>query len=639
MNNKLVLVFALFSIFVIDAIAQDQPNKKLKVKKGYQVILRDTAFVAKRDTTITLTPRQAKTVRIRRNPSDIATMFYDSLEHRASGGRVSKDIFAMVVKKKGNKERLVNATIVSESVFKPFEGTKIGSVVIKVVDVLEGSVIDTLQKATTKIGIFVNKVHKDTRINIIRQNLLFKAGDTIDAYRMADNERLLRLFKPLRDARIYLNRDKKNKNVVHVVVVVQDVASVGFTGARNTWQDFRLDVFHVNLAGTGSRLQLSYFRNENYEPHNGYEVILQHPNLWGTFLQGQVQYADNFIHKRAGFSVGRDFFTPEVKYAGGVGYYHARENFYVEEYDTLDLPHTENNFEAWAGRSFEIRKRTNLIFSALVNSRKFYETSFVSSDSNVFFHDRTMVLGSVALAKRNYFKSLRIRGFGRTEDIPVGESVALIAGPEKNEFGDRFFVQGNVTVARYFPKVGYLNASASLGTFLRKGTSQDGVFSLSATAFSDLIRLKRTQMRQFVFFGLTQGLNRIIDRTLELEGRWRDDVGHKPIGNRRVNIGLETDYFMPWYFYGFQFTLFYRGDIYLLARNSNLVDTRSLFYSVRAGVRSLNENLVLPAFSIDLTFYGKNENFPAAWQFRFTTTLPDLFITNLSFKPQTAPFD
>jgi len=577
-------------------------------------------------------------VKVRKNPSAIAAMFYDSLEQRASGGKTTKDVFDMVVKKKGNKERLVNSIIVSENVFKPYAGLTIKSISIKTVDVLEGSVIDTVQKATTRVGIFVNRVHRDTRTRLIQQNLLIGAGDRVDPYRLADNERILRQFRPLRDARIYLSRDPKTKDAVHVVVVVQDVASIGFSGARRSWQDFRFDVYHVNLGGTGTLARISYFRNAYYDPHNGWEIMLGHPNLFGTFIKGEVLYANNFIHERAGFALSRDYFTPEIKYGGGVSLYQSDEKFYIDGYDTLHIPYHETAFELWGGRSFEVRNRVNLIANALINPRRFSRYSFVSADSNVFLQERTLVAGNVWLVKRNFLKSLRIRGFGRTEDIPVGAGVGLMYGREFNEFVSRDYYQVEAIAAKYFPRVGYINVIAGGGTFVKNGKAEDGLIALNATAFSDLIRLRRTQMRNFIFFEMTRGFNRILDRSLILTGKWRDQSGNIPIGNRRLSVGLETDYFMPWYFYGFQFTLYYRGDIYLLSED-DLIDRRSLFYSVKAGVRTLNENLVLPSFSIELGYYGRNAPFPAAWQVRFITQIPDLFPVFASFKPRVKSFD
>jgi len=618
--------------------AADKRTKVIKVYKGEEVLLGDTSFVAAHDTTIRITPREARYVRVRKNRSAIATMFYDTLEQRAANGRVTKDIFGAVVKTRGSKERLVNSIIISENVFKPYDGLKVKSIVIKTIDVLEGSVIDTLERATTKVGIFVNKVHRDTRARIVERNLLIHVGESVDPYRFADNERVLRQFRPLRDARIYLQRDRKHKDEVHVIVAVQDVASLGFTGFRRSAHDYRFDAFHVNLGGTGTFLGLSYFHNAYYKPNDGWSATVANPNLFGTFIKGEVHYADNFIHKSGGAALSRDYFTPEIKYGGGLSYNKSDENFYIDGYDTLRLRYHETSFELWGGRSFQLRPRVNLIVNALVNPRNFESEHFVSSDSNVFMIDRTLVAGNIWLVKRNYLKSLRIRGFGRTEDIPVGAGIGLMYGKEFNDFSNRDYFQLEAIASKYFPRIGYINVLAAGGTFIREGKAENGLLTLNATAFSDLIRLRRTQMRNFLFFELMRGYNRVTERSLMITGKWRDANGNIPIGNRRLSIGAESDYFMPWYFYGFQFTLYGRFDLYLLSMDE-LIDRNSLFYSVKAGIRTLNENLVLPSFSIELGYFGKNAPlFPAAWQIRFITQLPDLFQAFATFKPEVRPF-
>ena len=612
--------------------------RKYRVKRGQLVVLRKSSFVAKRDTTITVEARDVRFVRIQKNPSAIAAMFYDSLAQRASSGKVTKDVFDMVVRKRGSKERLVNSIIVSEDIFKPFEGFIINSVSVKTIDVLEGSVIDTLQKATTKLGVFVNRVHRDTKVRLVQRYILFSAGEKVDPYKLADNERVLRQFRPLRDARIYLSKSRKDRNAVDIVVAVQDVASFGFSGMRRSWQDFRFDIFNVNIRGTGAFAGISYFRNEYYTPTNGWEFNLAHPNLFGSFVKGGITYANNFIHERIGIAFSRDYFTPEIKVGGGLSYYQTAEHFYIDGYDTLRTPYNETSFEIWGGRSFQIRKRTNIIVNALLNPRSFYNRPFVSEDSNIFLHDRTLIAGNIWLVKRNYLKSLRVRGFGRTEDIPIGAGAGLMYGRELNEFGNRDYFQIEFTAGKYFNRIGYVNAAIAGGSFFRSGRGEDGQLSFNATGFSDLIRLRRTQLRNFLFFEATYGFNRQLDRSLILAGKWRDESGNIPIGTRRVSVGAEADYFMPWYVYGFQFTVYCRGDVYFLTMDDLLSDS-SVFYSLKGGVRTLNENLVLPSFSIELGYYGKSSDFPAAWQIRFLTNLPDLFPGLNSFKPQVKTFD
>ena len=249
------------------------------------------------------------------------------------------------------------------------------------------------------------------------------------------------------------------------------------------------------------------------------------------------------------------------------------------------------------------------------------------------------MLGSVSLTKRNFLKSLRIRGFGKTEDIPSGGSLSAIVGKEFNQFTDRFYFELDGTFGRYLPSIGYINCGIAAGSFFKNGIGEDGLVAVNSTYFSDLIKVNKMQVRQFIFFTYTRGFNRVLDQTISLKGKWKSDEDLHPLGNKRITLGFETVYFMPWYTYGFQFALFHRFDLNLISTDSgNLLGKKSLFPSLRAGVRIVNENLVLPTFSIDLAYFGNNLYYNSGWEVKISTTLPNLFGTSQIFKPQVSGF-
>jgi hypothetical protein len=162
---------------------------------------------------------------------------------------------------------------------------------------------------------------------------------------------------------------------------------------------------------------------------------------------------------------------------------------------------------------------------------------------------------------------------------------------------------------------------------------------LDMTYFSDLVRTRRSQVRQFVFFTYTAGLNRQVDKTIELEGKWSDENGVNPLGDERLTLGFETVYFMPWFLYGFQFAAYHRIDLSLLTYEGKLFSQDSFFPALKAGVRFFNDYLVLPSFSMELGYYGRNDRYSSKWEFRIATTLPDLFGTNQVFKPRVRVFE
>lgn len=639
MKKEILLILIFLLLSAMHASAQADPVRRIKIRKGLWVILRDTSFITRRDTIFILSPDERANIRIRENPYVKSSNFYDSLSISAYKFKFTREIFDLVVKKRGRKETLVHAVVKSEEVFMPYAGYTISTIVFKKVDMLEGSVIDTLQKADTKFGKFVNKVHTDTRTKIISNNLLFNVGDEVDPYQLADNERILRQFISLRDARIYLSESVNDSHAVDVVIVTQDVTSIGVAGSYGSSKKFRLDIYDINILGYAKQLRVSYFRSAAYSPKNGYEITLREPNLSGTFLQGELQYTDNYLRQRTRVALGRDFLTPQTKYAGGMELYRTQEKYFFEEYDSLEMPYTENNMDVWAGRSIEFKKRMNLIFSSRINSMIFSSKPFVSNDSNSFFYDRTLLLGSISWTKRNYLKSLRIRGFGKTEDIPIGGSATVILGTENNEFIDRKYYEVGGTFAHYFQKFGYLNFSIEAATFLKQRAMEDGLILINGLYFSDLIKFRKNQMRQFIYFNYTKGFNRMLDKTIALNGKWENNDGVIPLGDERMTVGFETVYFMSWYLYGFQVALFHRIDLKWLSNLNPLFDINSLFPIVTAGFRMINENLVLPRVSVELSYFGGNQLYRSAWEFKFKTTLINLFGTNQVFKPQVLKFN
>lgn len=643
MKNRLIFfrVLALVMLCIIAqmAVAQKKTTKKVRVKGAKQLVLPDTVIITTKDTVLYLTESEAKEMKIRNSPYSKSAEFYDTLEKKIANKVLVGDIFQWITTNERGREKQVNIMQESESFFLPYKGHTIGTITFKSIDILEGSVVDTLQKASTRLGKLINRIHRDSRVYIIEDNLLFEAGDKIDPYQLADNERILRRFDAIRDARIYLRPRKGNTEVVDVEIVTQDVAPLGAAGSLTSWQLYNVALYHVNLLGYAKQLQIGYFRNTHRSPNNGYEITVRDPNMFGSFIRGELQYADNYIHERTRVAFERDFFAPEIKYAGGVELYRTHENFYSDGYDTLEVSYTENAMDFWAGRSIEFKKRSNLIFSARVASHNFLDRPYVDADSNIFLRDRILALGSVSLAKRNYLKANKIRGFGVTEDVPIGHAVILTAGKEWNEFADRNYLGVSGTLSTYFSDFGYINVGMGLGSFVTSNQYEDGAWNIESIYFSNLTKVKRSQVRQFVFGRYARGINRKIDRTLLLAGKWEGENAIKPIGTERLLVGFETVYFMPWYAYGFQFAMYHRVDINLLAVGKNLFNRDSLFPLVEVGMRTLNDNLIFPTLGISFGYYFKNPNFDGAFQFKIETQLQGLFKFDQVFKPRVVLFE
>jgi hypothetical protein len=633
--TRSILLSLLLTTLALEIRAQDKPVKidTLFVPKGYMVILDDTSFVVGTDTVII-----GHRARMKQDPYKKSEKFYDSLEGKAQRSRVTRELHEMLIRKQNRPQPVDSVVIKSEDSYKKYNGMVIRSIRFKTIDLLEGSVLDTLLEASSKVGKVVNQFHSDTRHFIVRNNLLFKVGDRVDPYRLADNERLLRQFKTIRDARIYLKPAEGTTDQVDLVVVTQDVASIGASGTYSTLNRFAFGLYNINILGYAKQLSITYFRNTGGSPVNGYEISLSEPNFGHSFIHGGITYTDNYLRHRTLLTAGRDFLTPRMKYAGGVEVFRTHENYVINRNDTLPQPYTQESVDVWLGRSFPLAQRTNFIVAVRTNDYRFTDRPAISHDSNFFFFNRNYILGGLTLFKTNYIKGSLIQGFGKTEDVPVNTWLGTTFGPEYNDFTTRHYVDVHGGIGRYFTQSGYFYGELTISGFRTNSMWEDGVLNFNGRYFSNLLHAGRAKVRQFVNFSLVKGYNRTVYQTLLLPRGWHDNHGFVPTGDRRMTLGLETVYFTHWYFYGFKFALYHGANFNVIGEGDRIFDRDNIFPSVRAGMRMLNDNLVFPTLSVDINYYIRTASYKPQFSVGFSTSLPRLFGAPQSFKPQVALF-
>ena len=90
-----------------------------------------------------------------------------------------------------------------------------------------GTTIEDTSVVPNKLVRFANKLHYDTRTWVIKQSLFFREGDTVNAYKLVDNERYLRRLPFIQDARIYVINSYENNDSIDIVILTKDVFEYG----------------------------------------------------------------------------------------------------------------------------------------------------------------------------------------------------------------------------------------------------------------------------------------------------------------------------------------------------------------------------------------------------------------------------
>ena len=315
-----------------------------------------------------------------------------------------------------------------------------------------------------------------------------------------------------------------------------------------------------------------------------------------------------------GVKLFRNFLTPEMVNAGGVEFSSKNHN-QLRPFDIVTdsieiISHKENFHDVWFAHSFKAvhvpgilkaRERLRYVVGARVNRRQFIERQEVTEDYNQAFHNRTDVLLSGGLSSRGYYKDRLIRGFGRTEDIPIGTSLQVTLGRQFGEFFNRNYLGIEFSEGEVIRKFGYLKGSLRLGGFLRHGRFEQGIVDLKGEYFSRIYTLNLFKYRQFINVRLTEGIRRKAQDFIDINDRngIRGLYNFFLIGTKRFVINAESVLFTPFYLGGFRMAFLGFLDIGII----NSDRTKDSYYGAGFGIRLKNDNLAISTLQLRLGFY------------------------------------
>ena len=204
----------------------------------------------------------------------------------------------------------------SEQKFLRYEGKRIVSIWIKRLEVFDSSVNDTTRIKISRLEKVLNRISFNTHDSTIRQNLLFKEGDSIDPYVFADTERLLRYLDFIQDARIVVIPDELKTDSVSILVIVKDQWSLVVSGNLKKKNGFNLNIEERNILGIGQQISGSLTSVPDTTPLIGMSYSDQ--NILGSLINGKLFYLEVPDIKSMGLEFSRELVSPVLKYSGGL---------------------------------------------------------------------------------------------------------------------------------------------------------------------------------------------------------------------------------------------------------------------------------------------------------------------------------
>lgn len=499
--------------------------------------------------------------------------------------------------------------------FTPYKDKTIRNIEFQQLEVLGQNVRDLSEKPDKWFEKLINALHIKTQQTIIENNILFHKGETIDPTVLADNERIIRKMPNIHDARIIPKSINTTDDSVDILVVTKDVLPVGFGIELFDLNKGQTGVWSKNLLGIGHEMYYYLQWNIKASPIYGHKVRYRINNIGNTFISADASYETNWDTRSSKVYLSREFFTSNIRYAGGAGFeknrllvdIHLNDSLFVDE--LVDYRY----YDFWVGRSlkFTARKnmltRRNLNLTGRVYKYNFLERpTFVNENNFYSYHSRTTILMGIGITRQAYVRSQYIYGFGRPEDVPYGSSIQIIGGREFNEYNSRNYMAIQFSSGYYFQNFGYLYQKTEYGTFFNEKVEQ-GTIKINANYFTSLLNVKgRYKHRIFTNISYIRGINRNNDEYVELSSREgiRGLNSTALQGNERLFMNLEYDCYSPHKFYGFHMTYFAFFDAGCITDHGDIL-SNPLYSGFGGGIKIRNENLVFNTILIRIGFYPK----------------------------------
>jgi hypothetical protein len=556
--------------------------------------------------------------------------------------------FAIGALKRHHSDSATKATVLNtkiETPYLPYAGKVIRNIFIKEYG-FERTFSDTSKEIHYFGTTILNKLHRNSREWVIRNNLFIKERTELNPYIVADNARYLRSIEFIQDARILVKEIPNVPDSVDLVVITKDLFSIN--GALNdaSADRFKAKISDANVRGMGQKIAFTALIEKDRDPNFGYEILYSKNNIANTFINATVDYATikpdmttyNADEQAWYTKLERPLVSQYSHMAGAmlIGQNESQNTYFKP--DSLFYKYHYNTFDAWMGYNLNVHKfytdaklKNRKFISLRYFKNNFTETPYQVQDHYYFrYNDRQAILGSITFFRQNFYETNYIYGFGTTEDIPYGYNVALTAGWYKQADLKRPYVGVDANRYVYTNRGDFIQYFLRTGGFMNHGQLQDASLLVGTSIYSRLFLYNKVKIRQHFNFSYTQQFNRVGLEPLSINNNFglRFFRSDSIRGAQRISLYSETFFFLKYKVFGFKFAPFAFGDITLIRPEDESFSKSTAYYGLGGGVRTRNENLVFGTIELRLIYFPRKVDQNS---FKLTLTTNIRFRVNSSY--------
>lgn len=555
----------------------------------------------------------------------------DTTSGRIMDSRIAKEIIEAVTVRKPLQDNTVNKR--SEDAFLPHQGKIIRNIYIRKIG-FERSIYDTARSIKNTVTKIADALHVDTRDEVVRENLFFREGRQLNPWLLADNERYLRDLDFILDSRIVVLPVDGSPDSVDVEVMTRDVFTLGIRAKARGLDEFSVGVYEANLLGMGQRVQAEFLVENSRAPIVGKGFIFRKASLGGSLANLSAGYTELNTGRSAGeeneyswyLRLDRPLVSPYSRIAGGL---ELSRNWSVNVFgspDSLFRRYRYDAREAWLGYNIGIRNNMDNRSRHFVALR-YYRQDFQRQPEQELqrmrpiYNNQEFLLGELTFYNQNFYKTSYIYGFGRTEDVPYGQTVNITAG-WSNELGLRRLYAGGYVVKRIVrPSGRFYDMEAGVGSFFDGNKASDGVLYGNGSYYSKLYGIGKSRVRHQFAGGYARAFNTRVRELLSLNREIQGFSADSLYGFQRAFLRSETTVFTPLLVAGFRFAPFVSLEAAFIKSNHTGPLNNDFFWGTTGGVRVRNENLIFGTVEFRAYYYPTTAPGVDTLSFKVTTNI------------------
>jgi hypothetical protein len=432
--------------------------------------------------------------------------------------------------------------------------------VIGAVHIMVGDVFDTsIEGEDGWLYRTANKLHINTREQVVRDQLLFKPGEPYDDRVVRETERLLRANDYMYDAVIVPVAFDGER--VDLEVRTRDVwtlnPGISFSrkGGENT---LGAQLQEDNLLGTGRSLDFQWDDNVD---RTSYGVSYLDPH----FLRSYTRFGASYVNADDGrtklLQLERPFYALDVRRAGGTYLFDGERNDprYVLGKNVGEFNHREEYYEAYGGRSRGLQGRWAQRWTAgFTYERDRFALDPVEPPAGPLPEDRTLAYPWLGfdLVEDGFQERVNQDQISRTEDVLVGLRASARLGYAAEALGaDRGAVVMSASVrdgVDLRPGLS-LFGSAGVSGRLEEGEVRNGLLSAEGRVYWNTSR--HSKFYASVSGAAAEQLDAELQLTLGGDNGLRGYPLRYQAGTARALLTLEQRFYTDWY----PFRLFHVG--------------------------------------------------------------------------------